>query len=80
MALGENNLWVDFSGPPCGRERMIRIAIRKVNESIQRAVSIPYLEIVNPPIPAPIPMAADQPPEESAFADNSSSLVQIFGT
>ena len=34
---------------------------------------------VSPPIPAPMPIAADQPPEASALAVSSSSASQMLG-
>ena len=80
IALGLLDKLPDFSGPPCGRVMIRVIATRKVTESIQSAVSIPYCEMVRPPIPAPIPMAADHPPEDRAFAESNSSFVQILGT
>ena len=68
-----------LSGPPAGKVDINSMENKKVKQSIQSAVVIPNSEIVNPPIPAPIPKAIDQPPDPNALAEINSFFLQIFG-
>ena len=77
--LGVNRPVTGLSGPPGGNDAIINMEIKKVEQSIQRAVVTPNSEMVKPPIPAPIPKATDQPPEPKALAVINSSFVHILG-